>query len=223
MILDQIKEALMKGDCGKVTELVRASLDANVTPKKILDDGLIAGMEEIGRRFKNNEIFIPEVLIAAEAMNGALTILEPHLVKSGVKPKGKVVIGTVKGDLHDIGKNLVTMMLKGSGFSICDCGIDVPTEKFVNMIKQENADILALSALITTSMPSMAETVKALGKENLKGQVKVMVGGAPVTQGFADQIGADGYGKDAAEAVTLAKRFLEEKNGAIQETGLHQG
>jgi len=223
MNTEQIRKSLMAGDRDKLTELVKQSLNENISAKTILDDGLIAGMDEIGQRFKNNEIFIPEVLISAEAMNEALTILDPHLAKSGVKSKGKVVIGTVKGDLHDIGKNLVTMMLKGAGFSIFDCGIDVPPEKFADAVKQQNADVLAMSSLVTTSMPSMSQTLEELKKQNLKSKVKVMVGGAPVTQGFADQIGADGYGEDAAEAVTLAKRFLEEKNGVIQETGLFQG
>ena len=209
MGLDQIKENLIKGEAEKVKGLVEAALRKGISAKEILDDGLIAGMDVVGKRFKNNEIFIPEVLIAAEAMNRSLEILEPHLVKGEVKPRGKVVIGTVKGDLHDIGKNLVAMMLKGAGFGVFDCGIDVAPHRFADAVKKEGAGILALSSLITTSMPSMAHTIDELKKQSLRDKVKVMVGGAPVTRAFADKIGADGYGKDAGEAVDLAKKFQE--------------
>ncbi len=216
--MKEIQEFLIEGNAEKVKELVKSALDSNISPKEILDNGLIAGMDVVGRRFKNNEIFIPEVLIAAEAMNEALELIEPHLARCGVQPKGKVVVGTVKGDLHDIGKNLVTMMLKGAGFSVVDCGIDAAPQKFIDKIKVENATIVALSCLITTSMPSMAQTIEELKKQDIRDRVKIMVGGAPITQGFADQIGADGYGKDAASAVTLAKEFLGKTNGAIQKT-----
>ena len=208
MNLDQIKEHLIQGDADRVKEIVKNSLAEGVLPKEILDNGLIAGMDEVGRQFKNNEIFIPEVLIAAEAMHQALAVLEPHLIKSGVKPRGKIVIGTVKGDLHDIGKNLVAMMLKGGGFQIIDCGIDVSPAKFAETIKKEDTEILAMSCLITTSMPSMGETIEELKRENLRDRVKIIVGGAPVTEGFARDIGADAYGSSAAEAVTLANQFL---------------
>jgi len=222
--MEQIRKYLIEGDSEKVKNLVNEALKMNVSPKEILDNALIAGMDIIGERFKNNEIFIPEVLIAAEAMNEALGLIEPHLLKAGVKPKGKVIIGTVKGDLHDIGKNLVGMMLKGAGFLILDCGIDVGCEKFIEIVRNEDAEILAMSCLITTSMPAMAKNIEELKKQNLRNKVKIMVGGAPITKGFAEKIGADGYGENAAEAVTLAKEFQSgESSGVIQEeAGLHK-
>ena len=208
-ILKDIRDSLMRGDRESVTKLTKAALDAGVSIPEILNNGLIAGMEIIGAKFKNNEVFIPEVLIAAKAMHAGLALVEPHFLKCGIKPVGKVVIGTVKGDLHDIGKNIVSMMLKGSCFEVEDCGIDVPTEKFIEAIRKSNADILAMSSLLTTSMNSMKDTIKALKASGLRDKVKIMVGGAPVTQEFAEAIEADCYAKDAAVAVDKAKELLK--------------
>lgn len=206
--MDDLKKFLFNGDANRVIEEVSQLLRKGMAPDKILKEGLIGGMAVIGERFKNNQIFIPEVLISAEAMQAGMKVLEPYLIEAGIKPIGKVVVGTVKGDLHDIGKNLVSMMLKGAGFQIEDCGIDTPPQKFVDIIIRSDAHILAMSSLLTTSMPAMGFTIQELKKNNLRERVKVMVGGAPLSKGFADEIGADGYGKDAAEAVDLAKDFL---------------
>jgi len=207
-ILNDIKTALMKGDRDGVTKLTKAALDSGMAIPEILNDGLIAGMEIIGNKFKCNEVFIPEVLIAAKAMHAGMALLEPHFLKCGIKPAGKVVIGTVKGDLHDIGKNIVSMMLKGACFQVEDAGIDVPTEKFIEAVRG-GADIIAMSSLLTTSMNSMRETIKALKASGLRDKVKVMVGGAPVTQEFAESIEADCYAKDAALAVDKARELLK--------------
>lgn len=204
-----IQEALMRGDRETVAKLVKALLDEGVEIRDIMDNGLIAAMDVIGKKFKANEIFIPEVLISAKAMHAGIAILEPHFAKFGIKPVGKVVIGTVKGDLHDIGKNIVSMMFKGACFEIDDLGIDVSPEKFVDRAKAKDVDIVAMSSLLTTSMNAMKDTMKALTAAGLRGKVKVMVGGAPVTQEFADAIGADGYAKDAATAVDKAKELLK--------------
>lgn len=206
--MDNLSKFLSSGDAEGLAKEVALLLDGGTPPGKILNEGLIAGMGAIGERFKNNEIFIPEVLISADAMQAAMKVLEPYLIEAGIKPIGKVVIGTVKGDLHDIGKNLVSMMLKGSGLEIEDCGIDVPPQKFVEAIKKGDAQILAMSSLLTTSMTAMRLTIEELKANNLRDKVKIMVGGAPITKGFADEIGADGYGKDAAEAADLVKGFL---------------
>ena len=205
----EIHDALMKGDRVRVSMLVKEALDEGVEVKDVMDNGLVAGMEVIGGKFKRNEIFIPEVLISAKAMHAGMAVLEPHFVKCGIKPIGKVVIGTVKGDLHDIGKNIVSMMLKGGCFEIEDLGIDVSPEKFVNAAKAKEANIVAMSSLLTTSMNSMRDTISALKDSGLRDKVKVMVGGAPITQDFADAIGADGYAKDAASAVDKAKELLK--------------
>ncbi len=207
-ILNDIKTALAKGDREGVTKFTKAALDSGIPIPEILNNGLIAAMETIGAKFKNNEIFIPEVLISAKAMHAGMAILEPHFLKCGIKPAGKVVIGTVKGDLHDIGKNIVSMMLKGACFQVEDVGIDVPTEKFIEAARG-GADIIAMSSLLTTSMNSMRETIKALKASGLRDKVKVMVGGAPVTQEFAKAIEADCYAKDAALAVDKAKELLK--------------
>ncbi len=206
--MDELKNFLFSGDADAVTAEVSRLLSAGKAPDEIMNDGLIAGMSVIGEQFKNNEIFIPEVLISADSMHAGLDVLRPYLEKAGVKPKGKVVIGTVKGDLHDIGKNFVLMMLKGAGFLVEDCGIDCPPAKFVQAIRNSDADILAMSSLLTTSMPSMKETVDALCQNNLRDRVKIMVGGAPLSKGFADEIGADCYGKDAADAVDIANNLI---------------
>jgi len=207
--MDELKRLLSSGDAEGLTGEVKRLLDSGTKAGEILNDGLIATMAVIGERFKKNEIFIPEVLVSADAMQAATKLLEPYLAESGIKPAGRVLVGTVKGDLHDIGKNLVCMMLKGAGFEVEDCGIDVSAEKFIESIKSSGAQVLALSSLLTTSMPAMKETIEGLKANDMRDKIKVMVGGAPITKGFADQIGADGYGKDAAEAVDLAKEFLK--------------
>jgi len=201
-----LSEAVITGDQTRALEITRAAISEGVPPGIILNDGLIAGMNVIGERFKNNEVYIPEVLIAARAMKSALEVLAPKLVEAGVEPVGKAVMGTVQGDLHDIGKNLVAMMLKGAGFDVVDLGVDVSAAKFVEKAKETKAKIVGLSALITTTMPSMEKTVKALKEAGLA--VKTMIGGAPVTQAYADRIGADGYAPDAASAVDLAKSLI---------------
>jgi 5-methyltetrahydrofolate--homocysteine methyltransferase len=208
-MLNKIREALFKGNKAEVAKLTQEALSEGMELRRILEEGLIGSMEIIGRKFKNNEIFIPEVLIAAKAMHAGVAVLEPHFVKHGIKPVGKVVIGTVKGDLHDIGKNIVSMMLKGSCFDIQDLGIDVPVEKFVDSVKSGNVDIVAMSSLLTTSMGAMKDTIKSLKDSGLRDKVKIIVGGAPVTQEFADSIGADGYARDAATAVDKAKELLK--------------
>lgn len=204
--LQALADALIKGNRDQVVELTTEALAEGVAPGKILDEGLIAGMGVVGKRFKANEIYVPEVLIAARAMNGAMDILEPKLVEAGVEPVATVVLGTVKGDLHDIGKNLVGMMLKGAGMKVVDIGTDVAAEKFVEACKAENAQLCALSALLTTTMPQMGNVVKAVKEANVP--VKTMIGGAPVTQNYCDEIGADGYAPDAASAADLAKSML---------------
>lgn len=204
--LGVLAEALIAGNRDKVAELVKEALDEGIGPKEILEDGLIAGMNVIGKRFKANEVYVPEVLIAARAMHAGMGLLEEKLAAAGVEPLGTVVLGTVKGDLHDIGKNLVNMMLTGGGLKVVDIGIDVPAEKFVEAAKASGAQVVALSALLTTTMPQMAEAIKALKDAGL--EVKTMIGGAPVTQSFADEIGADGYSPDAASAVDLAKQLI---------------
>jgi len=205
--LQAMAEAVERGDQKAAVEATQAALDGGLAPEKILNEGLIAGMSSIGVRFKNNEVFIPEVLIAARAMGAAMEILEPKLVETGVQPKGKVVIGTVKQDLHDIGKNLVSMMLKGGGFQVTDLGVDVAPEKYVEAVKEKQPQILAMSALLTTTMPNMKAVIEAVKEAGLDG-VKVIVGGAPVTKEFADQIGADGYAADAGSAVDLATDLI---------------
>lgn len=206
--LDVISEALQRGDAEKVEELVKKSLEENLTPKKILEYGLIKGMGIIGAKFKKNEVYVPEVLIAARAMHAGMNILKPKLIETGVKNIGIVAIGTVKGDLHDIGKNLVKMMLEGAGFQVIDLGIDVSVDKFVEAVKEHKPNIIAMSALLTTTMVNMPEVIKALEAAGLRGKVKIMIGGAPITQNYADQIGADGYSPDAASAVDKAKTLI---------------
>ncbi|MCX5654728.1 MAG: corrinoid protein [Planctomycetota bacterium] len=204
--LKAMAAAVEAGDREASVRLVKEALAEKLPPEKILNEGLIAAMSSVGQKFTRNEIFIPEMLIAARAMSAALQILEPVLVKTGVKPRGKVVIGTVKQDLHDIGKNLVAMMLKGGGFQVTDLGVDVSPEKFVAAAREQGAQVVALSALLTTTMPNMREVVKQLKAAGLK--AKVMIGGAPVTQTFADEIGADGYSPDAGSAVDLATSLI---------------
>jgi 5-methyltetrahydrofolate--homocysteine methyltransferase len=204
--LKALADAVIKGDQNTAVEITKAALAEGMAAKSVLDEGLIAGMDVIGARFKKNEVYIPEVLIAARAMKMAMEFLEPELVKAGVKPVGKFLIGTVQGDLHDIGKNLVAMMLKGAGFEVVDLGVDVTPEKFVEQVKAANANVVGMSALLTTTMPGMEKTLKALRDADVS--AKIMVGGAPVTQDYADRIGADGYAADAASAVDIAKSLV---------------
>ena len=204
--LKALAQVIINGKRDDAVRLTKQAIDEKVAPGKILKEGLMAGMDVVGTKFKNNEFYVPEVLIAARAMNAAMVELEPLLVKSGVKPQGVVVLGTVKGDLHDIGKNLVGMMLRGGGFKVIDLGIDIAPDKFVETAKKERADIVALSALLTTTMPQMKNVIEALKKDKTK--VKTMIGGAPVTQEYADEIGADGYAPDAASAVDKARELV---------------
>ncbi len=205
--LSALAENLINGKAPEVKELTQKALDEGVAPGEILNDGLIKGMSVVGERFKNNEFYVPEVLIAARAMHAGMDILSPALAESGVQPIGKVLLGTVKGDLHDIGKNLVAMMLEGAGFEVVDLGIDVPPEKFVEAAK-EGGDVIAMSALLTTTMTAMKTTMDALEEAGVKDKIKIMIGGAPVTQNYADEIGADGYARDAASAADKAKELM---------------
>ncbi|MBN1257014.1 MAG: corrinoid protein [Planctomycetes bacterium] len=205
-VLDEMSQLLQQGKAKEVAEKVEAALAENLSPKQILDEGLLAGMAIIGGKFKNNEVYVPEVLIAARAMNAGMKILEPQLASAGVDPIGTIVVGTVKGDLHDIGKNLVCMMFKGGGFKVIDAGIDVPAEKFLELVKEHDADILGCSALLTTTMPAIKEVVDAVKASGA--EVKIIIGGAPVTQAYCDEIGADGYAPDAASAVDVGKSLL---------------
>lgn len=207
-ILQKISEELQKGNFTEMPKLVQEALNLNIPPSKILNDGLISGMDIVGEKFKRDELFMPEVLIAAKAMQAGMDILRPKLIEAGAKLKGKIILGTVKGDLHDIGKNLVGMMMEGAGFQVIDLGIDVPSEKFVEMVKSENPDIVGLSALLTTTMPRMKEVIESLIEAGIRERVIVMVGGAPVTEKFAKDIGADGYAPDAASAVEKARNLL---------------
>jgi len=204
--LKALADAVIKGDQGTAVEITKSALEEGTAAKDVLEEGLIAGMDVVGVRFKNNEIYIPEVLIAARAMKMAMEILEPELIKAGVEPVGKLLIATVQGDLHDIGKNLVAMMLKGAGFEVIDLGVDVGPEKFVEQVKAKGVQLVGMSALLTTTMPGMERTIKALKEAGVS--AKIMIGGAPVTQGYADKIGADGYAADAASAVDMAKSLV---------------
>jgi len=210
-ILKNIQEMLAKGDRNGVAKLTKEALDKGLSVKEILEEALIKSMNVIGEKFKANEIFIPEVLIAAKAMHAGIAILEPYFTACGIKPAGKVAIGTVKGDLHDIGKNIVSMMLKGACFEVMDLGIDVPPGKFLEIVQTRSPDIIAMSSLLTTSMGAMKDTIKVLKESGLRDKVKIIIGGAPITQLFADSIGADSYAKDAATAVDKAKELLNSR------------
>lgn len=205
---EEISALLQRGKAKDLAALVTEELAAGVNPKDILNEGLIAGMGIVGTKFKNNEIFVPEVLIAARAMNAALAILKPALADSGVEPIGTTVICTVKGDLHDIGKNLVKMMIEGTGIKVVDLGVDCTAEKVVEAVKENDADIVCLSALLTTTMMYQKDIIDALKAAGLRDKVKVMIGGAPVTQAFADEIGADAYTPDAASAAEKARSYF---------------
>jgi len=205
--LSALAENLINGKAQAVKELTQKALDEGVAPSEVLNGGLIKGMGVVGERFKNNEFYVPEVLIAARAMHAGMDILKPALASSGVEPIGTVLLGTVKGDLHDIGKNLVAMMLEGAGFEVVDLGIDVSPEKFAEAAK-EGGDVIAMSALLTTTMTAMKTTIEALEEAGVRDKIKTMIGGAPVTQNYADEIGADGYARDAASAADKAKELL---------------
>ncbi len=204
----ELADAIIKGDNVASKEITQGLVDGGADSSDILNEGLIAGMNVVGKKFKANEMYIPEVLIAARAMHAAMDILKPLLSESGAVSKGTALIGTVQGDLHDIGKNLVTMMLEGAGFNVVDVGVDIPAEKFVEEAKKNSAQIIGLSALLTTTMPAMKEVIEALRADASTKDVKVMVGGAPVTQEYADSIGANGYAPDASSAVDLAESML---------------
>jgi 5-methyltetrahydrofolate--homocysteine methyltransferase len=207
-VLENLYNAIMEGDAASAPALVNQALSQGLPAPQILNEGMIAAMEHVGKLFEEGEFFVPEMLIAARAMQAGLAVLKPHLAQAEVKAAGRVVAGTVKGDLHDIGKNLVCMLLEGAGFEIIDLGTDVTPEKFVQVIQDGRADIMALSALLTTTMPNMKVTIEALKSAGVRDKVKVMIGGAPVTQAYAEQIGADGYAPDASRAVALAKSLV---------------
>jgi 5-methyltetrahydrofolate--homocysteine methyltransferase len=207
-ILQKISEELQKGNYQEVPKLVQEALNAKIPPAKILSDGLVSGMDIVGDKFRRDELFMPEVLISAKAMQAGMDILRPKLIEAGAKLAGKVIVGTVKGDLHDIGKNLVGMLMEGAGFQVIDLGIDIPSEKFVEAVKSQKPNVIGLSALLTTTMPKMKEVVESLVEAGIRKTVKVMVGGAPVTEKFAKDIGADGYAPDAASAVEKARELI---------------
>jgi len=204
---ETIYEGILSGDMKAVQGAATAGLEEKIPAGDILNEAMIPAMAEVGRLFEANEYYVPEMLIAARAMKAGLAILRPELVTEGIEPKGKVALGTVKGDLHDIGKNLVSIMIEGAGFEIMDLGVDVSPEQFVQSVR-DGADVIGLSALLTTTMPSMKSTVDALQEAGLRDKTKVIIGGAPVTQKYADEIGADGYGRDAAAAANLTKSLL---------------
>lgn len=208
MSLETIYQAVLEGDAQKTTAEVTAALEAGTPPEDILYQACIPAMGEVGRRFEAGEVYVPEMLISARAMQAAMNLLRPHLQQADVKAVGKAVIGTVAGDLHDIGKNLVGMMLEGAGFEVIDLGTDVAPQKFVESVQQYEPQLIGMSALLTTTMPSMGATIKALAEAGIRDRVKVLVGGAPITQDFADEIGADGYAPDASSATRKAKELL---------------
>jgi len=207
--LQALADSIIRGDASTARSLTEEAINENVGPGDILNNGLVAGMNVVGERFKNNEFYVPEVLIAARAMKNAMEILRPLLAESGVEPVAVIALGTVKGDLHDIGKNLVAMMLEGAGFEVIDLGIDVSDEKFVDTVKEKpEVKVIAMSALLTTTMPGMRSVIEALEAAGVRDNVKAIIGGAPITQNYADEIGADGYAPDAASAVDICKELL---------------
>jgi len=207
-ITNQISEALQAGDVNTVQAKIKEGLENEITPRDLLNEGLLSGMSIIGEKFKNNEVFVPEVLIAARAMNGGMEILKPKLIETGVEAIGKIIIGTVKGDLHDIGKNLVGMMIESGGYVVIDLGTDLEPEKFVEAVKEYKPEIVGMSALLTTTMLAMKETIEVLKEEGLRDGLKIMIGGAPVSKEFADEIDADGYAPDAASATELVEKLI---------------
>ena len=212
-LLNEISELLQKGRAPKVVEAVKAALEQGVAARDILEEGLLAGMSIIGEKFKNNEVFVPEVLIAARAMNRGIAELKPHLVDGDVQARGTVVIGTVKGDLHDIGKNLVRMMMEGKGLTVHDLGTDVSADAFIAAAREHNAEIIACSALLTTTMDEMRHVVERAQEEGLRDKVRIMIGGAPITQQYCEQIGADAYTPDASTAAEVALQLCQELRG----------
>ncbi|MCP4141791.1 MAG: cobalamin-binding protein [Chloroflexi bacterium] len=208
-LLEIIYQGVLEGDQSEVGAGVQNALETNHSPSEILDNALVPAMSEVGSLFEEGEYFVPEMLISARAMQAGMAILKPLLVEGGVEMLGKVVIGTVQGDLHDIGKNLVTMMLEGAGFEVIDLGVDVAPEKFVEAIKDHNPDILCMSALLTTTMASIPVIIEAIEQAGLRTHVKILIGGAPVTQDYADQVGADGFAQDASRAARLATTTLD--------------
>lgn len=208
MTVEAIYQAVLEGDAEKAASQVTAALDAGIPAGEILNNGCIAAMGEVGRLFEEGEMFVPEMLIAARAMQAGMSLLKPHLAEGEIRSPGRIVLGTVQGDLHDIGKNLVGMMMEGAGFEIVDLGTDVSADQFVAAVKEHSPHLIGMSALLTTTMPSMTATVEALTEAGLRGQVKVLIGGAPVTQAFANEIGADGFAPDASSATRKAKELL---------------
>ena len=207
-VLKKLFDAVLEGDFEGVKTNLQAALDAKLDPEDILNDGMIAAMREVGIRFEEGEYYVPEMLIAARAMQSGMAILKPYLLQADRKSSGKVVIGTVKGDLHDIGKNLVALMLEGAGFEIKDLGVDVPIEEFIRVAQEEKPDIVAMSALLTTTMPMMKQTIDAFETAGLRDKVKFIIGGAPISEAYASQIGADGFSTDASRAVNVAKSLV---------------
>ena len=207
-MLKEIYTDIISGDANGVAAKVPAALDAGETPSDILNQAMISAMQEVGRRFENGECYVPEMLIAARAMQAGVNILRPHLIAADIKPKGKIVLGTVKGDLHDIGKNIVGMMFEGAGFELIDLGVDAAPEKFIAAVREHQPDFLCMSALLTTTMPSMIDTIQALKEAGLRSQVKVMVGGAPISKNFAQEIGADLFATNAAAAANMASEAI---------------
>ena len=207
-LMQEIAAALIEGDDGTVDALTKQALEDKIDALEIMDDGLIAAMGVVGIKFRDNYIFVPEVLACARAMKAGMAYIEPILSASGVEPLATVIMGTVKGDLHDIGKNLCIMMLRGSGFNVVDLGVDTSDDEFIDAVEEHSAPILGMSALLTTTMPNMGKTIEAFIDADMRDDVKIMVGGAPVTQEFADDMGADAYGKDALDCVAVAKGFL---------------
>jgi 5-methyltetrahydrofolate--homocysteine methyltransferase len=207
-IYERLSTAVLEGDAEKAHKLVERGLKQGLSPKEILDNGLIVGMDEVGARFKRGDMFVPEVLMSADSMAAGMEILRPLLAESGAEMLGKVVMGTVKGDLHDIGKNLVSMLCEGAGFEIVDIGFNAEPEKFIEAIKQHQPQVVGMSAMLTTTMRAMGQTIKAVEEAGLRDQVKIMVGGAPVDKDFADAIGADGYGSNAPSGADMAKQLV---------------
>ena len=210
--MQEISVNLIQGNNIQVDELTKQALENGFAANTILDQGLIAGMAIVGIKFRDNLIFVPEVLVAARAMKAGMVHIEPILSASGIELIGKVIMGTVKGDLHDIGKNLCIMMLRGAGFTVIDLGVDTSSEEFIEAVEEHNAEILGMSALLTTTMPNMGKTISSFEEVEMRDLVKIMVGGAPLSQEFADEMGADGFGKDAISCVDLAKQFVENEN-----------
>jgi 5-methyltetrahydrofolate--homocysteine methyltransferase len=206
--MDLIRDAVINGKHKEIEDLVRAATEDGVKPDTIINDAMIAGMDVVGKRFSQNQIFVPEMLVSAFTMQKGLNLIKPFLKGQETEPKGTIVICTVKGDIHDIGKNLVIMMLEGSGFRVIDLGVDITVEKLIQKVEEIKPTVLGLSALLTTTMPEMQRAIDELNARGLRDRVKVMIGGAPVNAAFAEKIGADAYGKDAAEAVEISRRFI---------------